>query len=100
MAFHPKFRENGQFFVYYTSARKEPHTSVISRFRVSPDDRGTFDAAFDAWYVYAYFHRENEPDFGLAAVPFSEKGGYKAKQRRFDAQGWPLCQAEIGRAHV
>ncbi len=36
----------------------------------------TFDAAFDAWYVYAYFHRENQPDFGFAAVPFSEKGNY------------------------
>jgi len=37
----------------------------------------TFDAAFDAWYVYAYFYRENQPDFGFAAVPFSEKGGYR-----------------------
>jgi hypothetical protein len=29
----------------------------------------------------------------LAAVPFSEKGGYKAGQRQFDAQGLPLCAA-------
>jgi hypothetical protein len=55
----------------------------------------TFDAAFDAWYVYAYFYRENEPDFGFAAVPFSEKGNYKAKQRQFDPQGLPLCQAGL-----
>jgi hypothetical protein len=39
---------------------------------------GTFDAAFDAWYVYAYFHRDDDPQ-AFAAVPFSEKGGYKPK---------------------
>lgn len=56
---------------------------------------GTFDAAFDAWYVYAHFYRENQPDFGFAAVPFSEKGGYTVKQRQFDAQGLPLCKAGL-----
>lgn len=56
---------------------------------------GTFDAAFDAWYVYAHFHRENDPDFGFAAVPFSEKGNYKAKERQFDANGLPLCKAGL-----
>ncbi len=55
----------------------------------------TFDAAFDAWYVYAYFYRENEPDFGFAAVPFSEKGNYKAKQRQFAPTGEPLCAAGL-----
>jgi hypothetical protein len=53
----------------------------------------TFDAAFDAWYVYAYFYRETDPDYGFAAVPFSEKGNYKAKQRQFDPQGLPMCTA-------
>lgn len=37
LAFHPKYKENGQFFVYYTST-EAPHLSVISRFRVSKDD--------------------------------------------------------------
>ncbi|MBI1793652.1 MAG: hypothetical protein HYR70_05625 [Chloroflexi bacterium] len=55
----------------------------------------TFDAAFDAWYVYAHFYRENAPDFGFAAVPFSEKGNYKAKQRQFDPRGLPLCKANL-----
>ncbi len=55
----------------------------------------TFDAAFDAWYVYAYFYRADDPA-AFAAVPFSEKGGFKAGQRQFDAQGLPLCAA--GRA--
>jgi hypothetical protein len=54
---------------------------------------GAFDAAFDAFYVYDYFH---SPDHdGFAAVPFSEKGGYKANQRHFDPTGLPLCQAGL-----
>jgi hypothetical protein len=55
----------------------------------------TLDAAFDAWYVYAYFFRENEPDFGFAVVPFSEKGNYKAQQRQFAPTGEPLCAAGL-----
>jgi hypothetical protein len=55
---------------------------------------GTFDAAFDAWYVYDYFHRNDDPE-AFAAVPFSEKGGYKAKGRQFNPQGLPLCKAGL-----
>ncbi len=55
----------------------------------------TFDAAFDAWYVYAHFYCENDPTFGFAAVPFSEKGNYKAKQRQFAPTGEPLCAAGL-----
>jgi glucose/arabinose dehydrogenase len=36
MAFHPKFKQNGELFVYYTS--KGGKNSVISRFRMSKDD--------------------------------------------------------------
>lgn len=54
----------------------------------------TFDAAFDAWYVYAYFHREDDPA-AFAAVPFSEKGGYKDKGRLFDLAGLPFCAADL-----
>ncbi|MDI6696903.1 MAG: transposase [Anaerolineales bacterium] len=53
-----------------------------------------FDAAFDAWYVYAYFHRDEDP-LAFAAVPFSEKGGYKAKDRTFSPEGLPLCAAGL-----
>ena len=56
---------------------------------------GTFDAAFDAWYVYAYFHRENDPLGGFAAVPFSEKGGYKVTGRQFSPDGLPQCAAGL-----
>jgi len=54
----------------------------------------TFDAAFDAWYVYAYFHRDADPT-AFAAIPFSEKGGYKAKGRRFSPDGLPQCAAGL-----
>jgi len=50
---------------------------------------GAFDAAFDAWYVYDYFHQAG----GFAAVPFVGRGGYK--HRSFDLTGLPLCQAGL-----
>jgi hypothetical protein len=52
---------------------------------------GAFDAAFDAWYVYEHFHRDDEKG-GFAAVPFSQKGGHK---RTFSPDGLPLCKAEL-----
>jgi len=53
---------------------------------------GSFDAAFDAFYVYEYFSRLDDPS-AFAAVPFSEKGGYKS--RNFDSDGLPICQAGL-----
>jgi len=36
LAFHPKYRQNGEFFVYYTPKKTDkPHTVLISRFKVS-----------------------------------------------------------------
>jgi len=42
MAFHPKFRQNRQFFVFYSS-RELPHVSVISRFRALREDPNRAD---------------------------------------------------------
>lgn len=42
MAFHPKFKTNGEFFVFYTTQEK-PHTTVVSRFKVSKDDPNKAD---------------------------------------------------------
>jgi hypothetical protein len=53
---------------------------------------GSLDAAFDAFYVYEYFHRPDDPS-AFAAVPFSEKGGYK--NRKFSQEGLPICQAGL-----
>jgi len=54
----------------------------------------TFDAAFDAFYVYEYFYRADDPA-AFAAVPFSERGGYKAGGRQFTPEGLPLCRAGL-----
>lgn len=48
-----------------------------------------FDAAFDAFYIYEYFHSDEHD--GFAAVPLTGRGG----TRLFDQQGWPLCQAGL-----
>jgi hypothetical protein len=52
---------------------------------------GALDAAFDSFYVYEYFHQPGGD--GFAAVPLSQKGGYK--ERFFDADGLPLCRAGL-----
>src|SRR5262249_1175737 len=44
MAFHPKYKSNGEFFVFYTTT-SEPHTTVVSRFKVSKDDPNKADPA-------------------------------------------------------
>lgn len=46
LAFHPKFKENGQFFVYYSAKEgKTGRRSVVSRFTVSKDDPSKADPA-------------------------------------------------------
>lgn len=42
LAFHPKFKQNGEFFVYYT-VKDEEHTNVVSRFKVSKKDPNVAD---------------------------------------------------------
>lgn len=51
---------------------------------------GTADAAFDAWYVYDYFH--NLEYDGFAAVPLRQM---KHGHRLFDPAGLPLCAAGL-----
>jgi hypothetical protein len=48
---------------------------------------GALDAAFDAFYVYAYFHHAK----GFAAVPLRQS----EQVRSFSAAGLPLCQAGL-----
>ena len=43
-AFHPKFKQNGEFFLYYTSTEADL-LSKISRFRVSKDNPNVADPA-------------------------------------------------------
>jgi hypothetical protein len=49
---------------------------------------GALDMAFDAHYVYQYFHEAG----GFAAVPLAERGN---TSRQFDAAGLPLCAAGL-----
>jgi glucose/arabinose dehydrogenase len=42
MAFHPKYAENGQFFVYYTNTAQK-HQNIIARYRVSKSDPNVAD---------------------------------------------------------
>lgn len=50
---------------------------------------GTFDAAFDAHYVYDYFHQAG----GFAAVPLNL--GPQSSARSFAPDGSPLCAAGL-----
>ena len=48
MAFHPKFKETGEVFIYYTPKRKSPRDemqNVVARFRLSKTDPNTLDPA-------------------------------------------------------
>lgn len=48
---------------------------------------GTADAAYDAFYIYEYFHDAG----GFAAVPLTKRGSV----RSFDDEGHPLCEAGL-----
>jgi len=49
---------------------------------------GAFDAAFDAFYVYEYFHNAG----GFAAVPWSDRPSHR---KQFSEEGLPLCAAGL-----
>jgi hypothetical protein len=48
---------------------------------------GALDKAYDAFYVYEYFHDAG----GFAAVPWSDRG----PKKQFNAAGLPLCAAGL-----
>ena len=50
---------------------------------------GAWDTAYDAFYVYEYFHQAG----GFAAVPFGE--GNRRPHRQFSPEGLPLCAAGL-----
>jgi hypothetical protein len=50
---------------------------------------GAWDCAYDAHYVYEYFHQAG----GFAAVPFNS--GKKGAKRQFAPDGAPLCAASL-----
>lgn len=62
LAFHPQFKQNGEFFVYYST---KPRSSVISRFRVSKDG--------------ATANRESEEKLLQIPQPYSNHNGGSIK---------------------
>ncbi len=49
---------------------------------------GALDKAYDAFYVYAYFHEAG----GFAAVPWADRADHR---KRFTPDGLPLCAAGL-----
>jgi hypothetical protein len=49
---------------------------------------GALDKAYDAFYVYEYFHNAG----GFAAVPWADRADHK---KSFSPEGLPLCEAEL-----
>lgn len=49
---------------------------------------GALDKAYDAWYVYAYFHAAG----GFAAVPWADRADHR---KTFSPDGLPLCAAGL-----
>ena len=65
LAFHPNFRKNGTFYVYYTT---RPLQSVVARFRVKKDDpnqadRDSFDVLMNFPQPY-WNHNGGTMEFG------------------------------------
>jgi glucose/arabinose dehydrogenase len=59
-AFHPKYKENGHFYLYYTTT-DAPHTSVVTRFTVSKTDpnRADPDSAFEIFRIKQPYWNHN-----------------------------------------
>lgn len=70
-------------FFFPLMAQVEPRLGFRPRY-------GTADAAYDAFYVYDYFHSDDHD--GFAAVPLNQPN---RKSRLFDEQGLPLCDAGL-----
>lgn len=74
------FNESDASFFKPLMARTE---KVLGR----PPTYGAFDAAFDAFYVYEYFHLLG----GMAAAPLKNTGHHRV----FTEENVPLCKADI-----
>jgi hypothetical protein len=77
------FNESDPAYFFPLMAQVEARLGRRPRF-------GTWDAAYDAHYVYDYFHAAG----GFAAVPFNPGGAQRAK-RRFADDGTPVCAADL-----
>ena len=65
-----------------------PLLADVERRLARPPRFGALDAAFDAFYIYEYFHAAG----GFAAIPWADRPDHK---KRFDDQDRPLCPAGL-----
>ncbi len=95
-----KIPDWGEFILAeFTQPFDQPDVSYFEPLMAATERRlgfrprfGAFDAAFDSFYVYEHFHRDGEPwQAVFAAVPWAKRGPI----RTFDAQGLPLCKADL-----
>lgn len=68
LAFHPRYAENGEFFVNYTDL---DGNTVIARFRVSAEDRNKADPSSEQRLMYV---RQPYPNHNGGAVVFGPDG--------------------------
>jgi hypothetical protein len=96
-----KIPEWGEFVIAeLTQPFNEPDVSYFEPLMTSTEQRlgfkpafGAFDAAFDAFYIYAHFHRPARSwREGFAAVPFS---GRNQRRYQFDAHDRLFCEANL-----
>jgi glucose/arabinose dehydrogenase len=80
MAFHPKYKENGEIYVYYTT-RKAKRTNVLSRFTVRKDDPNRADPASEEELLHVirpyWFHDGGAVCFGpdgMLYLPLGDGG--------------------------
>ena len=61
LAFHPQYKKNGEFFVFYTLKQgKDKHTNILSRFRVSKDNPNRADPGSEE-EILRFEHKHLEP---------------------------------------
>ncbi|MGI9470069.1 MAG: PQQ-dependent sugar dehydrogenase [Rubripirellula sp.] len=58
LTFHPNFKENGYFYVYYTTAHR-PHVSIISRFSALDEKLGDADSELKLMEIQQPFWNHN-----------------------------------------
>ena len=69
-AFHPQFRDNGEFFVVY-GTRSRPKATAVSRFRVSANDRNRADPESEQKLLHIL---QPWPDHNAACLAFGPDG--------------------------
>jgi len=104
LAFHPKFKQNGQFFVFYTRV-SAPHTSLLSRFRISREDPNRADLNSEEqllWFSKPYWnHNGGTVVFGPDGYLYVALGdGGSANDPHNNGQNYGVLLASILRIDV